>query len=106
MSVEKVLDKNLTEVADGVIIDVLVKPESSEEKLVIEDDSIVFYTTEPPVKGRANAALIRYIVRNLRVPITKVEIVWGKRVSRKRILVQDISKEELKERLLKVIGKK
>ncbi len=105
MNLEKVLEKNLMEVADGVIIDVIVKPQSNEEKLVVEDDSIVFYTAEPPVKGRANASLIRYLVRNLRVPITNIEIVWGKRVSRKRVLVKDFSKEELLKRLAEALKK-
>ncbi len=54
----------------GGYIDLIiyVKPRSRETKLVVEGGELVFYTTEPPVGGRANASLVKYLSRRLGVP--------------------------------------
>ncbi|MET1160651.1 MAG: DUF167 domain-containing protein [Thermoprotei archaeon] len=103
-NIKNVLEKLVEEVMDGVVVTIYVKPESSEEKLVIEGDELVFYTVEPMEKGRANAALIRYFARNLRLPITKLEIIYGIKSKTKRVLVKDFNKDKVIEKLMEHIG--
>jgi uncharacterized protein YggU (UPF0235/DUF167 family) len=86
-------------VKGGVRFRVYVKPESPEDKLVLEGGDLVFYTSEPPVRGRANAALVRYLARLLGVSRVDVEIVRGLRERTKIIVVRGITPGEAAARL-------
>ncbi|MCD6300899.1 MAG: DUF167 domain-containing protein [Staphylothermus sp.] len=97
--------KLVTESKDGVIINLYVKPGSNREALVLEGDELVFYTTEIPEKGRANAALIRFLSKSVGLPISKIDIIYGVRDRTKRVLIEDIGVEQLVEKLLSVISK-
>ncbi len=97
--------KLLTESKDGVIINLYVKPGSDKDALVLEGEELVFYTTEIPEKGRANAALIRFLSRTIGLPISKIDIVYGLRSRTKRVLVKDISIDQLIDKLVNVISK-
>ncbi len=97
--------KVLTESKDGVIMILYVKPGSDKEALVLEGDELVFYTTEIPEKGRANAALIRFLSRTVGLPISKIDIIHGLKDRTKRVLVKDISIDQLVDKLVNVISK-
>ena len=97
--------KLLTESKDGIIINIYVKPGSDREALVLEGDELVFYTTEIPEKGRANAALIRFLSRAVGLPVSKIDIIYGLRDRTKRVLVKDINIEQLVDKLASVISK-
>ena len=58
---------------------VYVKPRAKTTGLRYEDGELVFYTTEPPVGGRANDALTEYLSKKLRVPRRNIVIVRGLR---------------------------
>lgn len=88
----------------GVIINIYVKPWSQKEELRLESGDLVFYTSEPAEKGRANAALIRFLTRVLGVPSSRIEIVRGQRDGMKKILVVDASLEEIVEKLAEATG--
>ena len=87
----------------GVRIRVYVKPDSQRDALVLEEDELVFYTTEPPVRGRANAALIRAVSRALGVSTSRVRIVSGQRSRVKIVEVEDVDPEYALERLAQVV---
>jgi uncharacterized protein (TIGR00251 family) len=91
------------EIRGGSRIRVYVKPESSEEKLVLEGDELVFYTREPPVRGRANAALIRYLSRALGVSRVDVEIVRGLSERTKIVRIEGLTPGEVASRLARVV---
>ncbi len=92
-----VLGRALNESKKGVIIQIYVKPSSDREELVLEGGELVFYTTEPPEKGRANAALIKYLSKRLRIPVSKIDIVSGQRDRLKMILIKDVKFDEIVE---------
>ncbi len=100
------IEKFIEETSKGPEITVYVKPNSDREELVVEGGELVFYTTEPPVQGRANASLIRYLSRNTRIPSSRIEIVYGWRSRTKKILFKDIKPETLAEKLVEIIEKK
>ncbi len=87
------------EAREGVRIRVYVKPESNREALVLEEDELVFYTEEPPIQGRANAALIRYLARVFNVNPGMVEIVRGARDRLKIVEIRGVDLETAIQRL-------
>ncbi len=85
---------------DGYVdLVVYVKPDQPESKLVLEGGELVYYSSEPPVQGRANADLVRFFARLLGIPTSRIEIVYGVRDRTKRVRIYEVSKEEVVEAL-------
>ncbi len=80
----------LEERSDGVVLTIVVRPESEEEGFRVEGDELVFSTPEPPVRGRANAALVRALARLLGIRPSDVEIVYGARSRVKRVALRRV----------------
>ena len=96
------LRKNIIESGEGVIVTVRVD-EGDEEALFIEGDELVFRT---PIKlgfGKENAALVGYLARSLRIPSSRIDIVYGSREKVKRLLISGIDSEDLISKLLRVV---
>jgi hypothetical protein len=55
----------------------------------------------PPVEGRANAALARWLAKQLDIPIRRVVIESGKRSRLKRVRLEGCSVEEVARRLVR-----
>ncbi len=89
---------------EGWRIKVYVKPRSSEEKFEVDPEGLVFYTPEPPIGGRANAALLKALSRALGVPTARIEIVYGMREKSKVVEIKEKDLELLVERLSRVLG--
>jgi uncharacterized protein (TIGR00251 family) len=61
-----------------VILKVRVQPRSTAEGFGgIREGALVVRLTAPPVEGRANAALARFLGRALHVPPSAIEVVRG-----------------------------
>ena len=99
---KEVILKLLEESKRGTRIRLYVKPDSNRDALVLEEDELVFYTEEPPVQGRANAALIKFIAKALGVNPGRVEIVRGVRDRVKIIEVEGLDPETVADRLADV----
>ena len=99
---ERRILKNIDIVKEGVIINIIVYTESDEDKLVLEDNEIIFYTREPSIQGRDNAALKRFL-STIGFPITKINIVYGIRSKRKKVLIKDLTYEEVVNKLIKYL---
>lgn len=71
---------------------VKAKPNAREEKIEKHDDShFTVSVKEPPVKGRANAAITRALAKYLGVASDKVKIISG-HASRQKIVRIDTEK--------------
>ncbi len=81
----------------GVILEVYVKPRSKVFKIVAEEDEILVFCREEPVKGKVNRELIKEFSRLLH---KKVELVSGFTSKQKRLLVRDAEKSEVERVLL------
>lgn len=91
---------------DGFVdVIIYVKPEQPEAKLTLEYGDLVFYSTEPPVAGRANAELVRYLASILGVPTSRIEIIYGARSTTKRVRIYEVDRETVIEALLRALGK-
>lgn len=85
---------------DGVTLCVRVQPRSSRQALGGErDGALVVRLTAPPVEGRANEALARFLGRVLGVPPSAVRVVQGATGRDKRVAVAGISAAAALERL-------
>ena len=88
----------INEVKDGVILDVNVKPNSKEFKIVVEGDEIVVFCVEAPVKGKVNKELVKEFSRLFH---SKVELVSGFTSRQKKLLIRGFRKSEVERILLR-----
>ena len=88
----------INEVKDGVILDVNVKPNSREFKIVVEGDEIVVFCVEAPVKGKVNKELVKEFSRLFH---SKVELVSGFTSKQKKLLIRGFRKSEAERILLR-----
>jgi len=88
----------LGETKDGAIIEVFVKPSSPKFKIVIDDDEIVVFCTEQPVKDKVNRELVKEFAKLFHA---KVEVVSGLTSKQKRLLTTGVKKSKV-EQLLRV----
>lgn len=80
------------ETKDGCILEVSVKPRSKEFKVVVEENAIVVFCKEDPVKGRVNKELVKELSRVFHRP---VELVSGFSSRDKRVLIRGVHRSEI-----------
>jgi uncharacterized protein (TIGR00251 family) len=95
------MDMKLKETAQGVVLDVHVKPGSKEFRLQLEEDELVVLCREAPVKGKVNKELLKQFSRLFG---RKVELVSGSTSRQKRFLISDIEAEEVNHILVSALG--
>ena len=66
-------------------INVRVKPNSKIEEVVAEDNGFVVRVKEPPLKGKANKAVIRLLAKHLGLPEAQLRVSRGLRSRAKTI---------------------
>ena len=82
----------LQKASQGIVLDVYVKPNSKEFQIKTEDDELVVFCRETPVKGRVNRELIKELSRLFK---KRVEILSGFSSRQKKILIRDIETKEV-----------
>ncbi len=82
----------------GVIVDVYVKPDSREFTIRVEDDELVVCCRETPVKGRVNRELSNELSKLFK---RRIDVVAGFTSKQKKVLINDISLEEVADVLSK-----
>jgi len=82
----------ITETKNGTIIEVFVKPKQPKFKVKIEGGEIIIFCTKKPVKGKVNKELIKELSKLFHA---KIEIISGLTSKQKRLLVKNISKNEV-----------
>ena len=87
---------NVSETKDGAIIEVFVKPNSPKFEIAIDDDTIVVFCTEQPIKGKVNKELVKEFAKLFH---TKVKIVSGLTSKQKRLLIKGVGKSEVEQLL-------
>ena len=69
---------NITKTATGAIFRVRVQPRASKNEIVeMQEDALKVRISAPPVKGKANRALIGFLAKQLGVKKSEIEIVSG-----------------------------
>jgi hypothetical protein len=87
-------------VSQEAILSVRVTPRSSRDELQGWQDGVLRVRLKaPPVDGRANEALCRYLASLLGVPAGDVTVVGGQTARIKRLRVEGLAADEMKTRL-------
>jgi uncharacterized protein (TIGR00251 family) len=81
----------LQETAQGVVMDVHVKPNSKQFRIELDGDNVVVSCREAPVKGKVNKELLKQFSRLFS---RRTELVSGFTSRQKRLLISDIKVEE------------
>ena len=85
----------------GAILHVHVQPRAEKTECVgLYGDVLKLRVAAPPVDGKANEVLCRYLAEEFRVPKASVVIYSGERGRRKYILVKGVSSQHVRESLL------
>lgn len=89
-------------VEDGVMLSLRVSPGAAKTgiKELYGEDAIKIAVAAPPVEGRANAEVARYLAELLGVRKTQVEVVKGTSGRSKRVFVREVSPEAVHRTLL------
>ncbi len=79
---------------DGVVIPCRVQPRSSAEKVVgILDGALKIALQAPPVEGKANAALQKFLSGKLHLPKSAIHLVSGDTSRHKLVAVKGLPPE-------------
>ncbi len=74
------------------MLDVLVSPRGSRNRVMgVHDNRLKVQLTAPPVDGKANEMLVRFLAEELRVARAQVEIVGGAANRRKTVRVVGVA---------------
>jgi uncharacterized protein (TIGR00251 family) len=81
---------------EGVILRVHAQPNAKRSQVAgLHGDELKIRLQAPPVEGKANAALVRFLSDLIGVPKSAVEIVRGESSRNKQVLVRGRSVEQL-----------
>lgn len=75
---------------DCIIVNIRVVPRASKDGIagVMGDEALKIRIQAPPVEGKANAYLIKYLSNQWKVPRSSLEILSGETGRNKRLLIQ------------------
>jgi hypothetical protein len=87
-------------VAESALLVVRLTPRAGRDEVVgWQGDELRVRLRAPPVEGRANDALLRFIASQLDVPPSSVTLVSGATARVKRLRVEGLSQPKLEQRL-------
>lgn len=83
----------LRETKDGIILDILVRPNSKKDSVSIEGDLFVIQTREKAEQGRANIFVLKQLSKSLGVGTSSIVILRGKFDRSKSVLIRGVGKD-------------
>ena len=84
----------LTAAPDGVLLAVRVIPGARRNQLADEGGRLKVRLQAPPVEGKANAALLKFLAVRLGLRKNRLRLVSGERSRDKLLLLADVSLDE------------
>ena len=94
----------IRETSKGVLLPVRAVPRASKNEIQgVHGDALKVRLQAPPVEGKANQALIRFLSDALDIPRSQFSIASGETGRNKAVLITGLSKEDLVHRIRKVI---
>ena len=86
----------------GAALAIRVTPRARKNEVVevLSDQTVKIRLTAPPVEGKANEALIKYLADILDIPKSKIEIVAGETGRDKLVSVLDADLAEVHKKIL------
>jgi len=89
-----------------LILKVYLQPKSSRNEIVgPHRDGIKIRVTAPPVEGKANDALIRFLAEKLGIPASEIEIIRGHHTREKILRISGMNSQTCPAQLRVSTGK-
>ena len=90
----------LVHLADGVVLAVKAQPGARKNAIRGEQNgALKVSVTQVAEKGKANAALIDVLAKQLQLKRSQIELIAGETQSQKRFLIRSITRDELSVRI-------
>lgn len=90
----------IRETAKGVLLPVRAVPRASKNEIQgVHGDALKIRLQAPPVEGKANQALIRFLSETLDISRSQISVASGETGRNKAVLITGITKAELVRRL-------
>jgi uncharacterized protein (TIGR00251 family) len=84
----------------AIFLKIYLRPRASRDAICgLHGDAIKVKVTAPPVEGKANVALQRFIADKLNLSASQIEIMAGKRSREKILKISGISRAEVEKAL-------
>lgn len=81
---------------NGVVLEVVLTPRASQNKILgMYNERLKVSIMAPPVDGKANAALCKYIAKLIGVPPSNVSVIRGQTSREKSLEILGISEEDV-----------
>ncbi len=88
-----------------VLLKVRVQPKASRNSIIVQSDGrIRVALTAPPVDGKANKALLRFVAKSLGISRADVSLVSGEKSREKTLALAGVTLESVQEKM-QLIGK-
>jgi len=102
------LDQIIKHHSEGVTIAVRVTPNASRNALVFDEErgQIVVRLSAPPVEGRSNTELVRYLGKLTGFSRSSFRIIKGASAREKVVLISGADPSEVRSRLEDALGRK
>jgi uncharacterized protein (TIGR00251 family) len=86
----------------GAALTIRVTPRARRTEFsgILEDGTVRIRVSAPPVEGKANKALIKFLSKVLKVRKNKIEIVAGEKGLDKIVSILDMTAEQVQARIL------
>ena len=96
----------LSQRADGaVLLCIYVQPQASKSKIVgVHDERLKLAVAAPPVDGKANGEVVKYLAKLFRLAKRDVSIYSGAQSKRKRVMIQSLDVKEVRAKIEDVLG--
>jgi uncharacterized protein (TIGR00251 family) len=85
---------------EAITLKIHLHPRASRDEIVgLHGDALKVRITAPPLEGKANKALKRFIAKKLNLPSSQVEIIAGQHSREKLLQITGISRVEVEKAL-------
>jgi uncharacterized protein (TIGR00251 family) len=84
----------------SIIVKIHLQPRAARDEICgLHGNALKVKVTAPPIEGKANAALQRFIAEKLNIPASRIEIIAGQRSRGKLLQITGISRAEVEKAL-------
>ena len=91
----------MNETPTGVELKIHAVPRASKNEIQgLHNNALKVRLTTPPVDGKANQALIKFLSKTLGIPNAQIQLLRGKTTRYKTVRIHGLSKETLTEKLV------
>lgn len=91
----------------GSAITIRVTPRMAKNEIydILDDGTVKIRLTAPPVEGKANKELIKFLSQILDVPASSIEIIAGQTGHDKLVSILNLNSEQVQQKILENIAK-